>query len=258
MRRAFAVIVAAVVAVMVVSAAPADRSAGREASRALAHPLPEPGALARRATQWGRGPRVIAGVPLAGRRIDLWGAAGVGRSVLVAGCVNGDRCAGEDVVRAAAIGCPPDDADLWLFETLRPGGADLDLEQDARGAVAWRRAVAAQRPDVAIAFRTGSPRGAVVRAAGPSAIEGRRFARLATLPFREQAGEGLAAWAATARPGTSGITVELPPRRLRPREASAIAYGLHRLAGTRFANGAREERERMLAFGGDPRDGGGG
>ena len=258
MKRAFAALFVLTALAMIAAGTTADRGAEGSPDRALAHPLPDAGALARQARTLGRGPRMIAGVPVAGRRIDLWGAANGGPTLLVAGCVNGTRCSGEDVVRAASIGCPPDDADIWFFESLEPGGADLDLAQDTRGAAAWRRATAALRPDYAITFRTGRPGGAMVRAWGPSAAAGRRFARLATLPYREEADQGLADWAATARPGTSGITVTLPPRRLRPREVSVIAYAMHRLVGTRFAAGALEERERMLEMGYDPRDGEGG
>lgn len=258
MKRAFLTVFAVLLATLVAAATAERRPAGAakgDPSRALAHPLPPAGALARRRVSLTRGPRVIAGVPVAGRRIDLWGAADGRRRMLVAGCVNGRWCAGEDVVAAVGIGCPPDDVDVWLFRTLRPGGADLDAEQDTRGAAAWRRAVSALRPHVAVAIRTGAARGAVVLAAGDSAAEGRRLAGLAALPFREEATEGLTSWAATARPGTAGITIELPPRRLGPREVSHLAYALHRFVGTRFARGAQEQRMRMIEHGADPRNG---
>ena len=73
-------------------------------------------------------------------------------------------------------------------------------------------------------------------------------------PFSATQSEGLAAWAATARPGTAGITVELPPGRASKRQATRIAYAIDRLAGTRFAEGAREDRLRLIALGEDPRD----
>ena len=112
----------------------------------------------------------------------MYGNASTRPRLLVAGCVNGRRCAGTGVVNAAMIGCPPDDAELWYLPTLAPNGADLDATADHLGAAAWRQAVADLRPDTTIAFRTG-PR-AVVHAAGTGVAAGRRYARLAGLPFR--------------------------------------------------------------------------
>jgi hypothetical protein len=186
-----------------------------------------------------------------GRPITIYGAA-AGTRVLVAGCVNGTRCAGTDVVHAATVGCPPPDAELWFLPTLQPNEADLDANPAHPGAQAFRQAVADLRPTVAVVFRTG-PR-ARVSAAGPSAAAGRLYARIADLPFTARAGQGLAAWTATALPGTSAITVELPPGRVSARRAVRLAYAIDRLAGTRFAAGAYEDRRRMIAFGRDPRE----
>jgi hypothetical protein len=187
-----------------------------------------------------------------GRTITIYGERDATTRVLVAGCVNGTRCAGTDVVHAATVGCPPPDADLWFLPTLQPNETDLDANPAHPGAQAFRQAVADLRPTVAIVFRT-SPR-ARVSAAGPSAAAGRRYARIADLPFTARAGQGLAAWTVTALPGTSAITVELPPGRVSARRAVRLAYAIDRLAGTRFAAGAYQDRRRMIAFGQDPRE----
>jgi hypothetical protein len=223
-----------------------------QAARAPAFALPSQSALAGHA-QALAGPRVDSGRRILGRAVTLWGASGVGRRVLVAGCVDGVRCAGTDVVRAVAIGCPPDDADLWLMPTLRPRGEDLDADQSARGAAAWRQAVADLRPDVAITFRTGSA--PAVFADGRGERAGRRLARVAGLPFVERAPRGLATWASAAVEGAAGISVALPPGRATPRDAARLAHAIDVIAGTRFAEGADEERQLMIRHGADPRDG---
>jgi hypothetical protein len=155
-------------------------------------------------------------------------------------------------VNADLMGCPPPDAELWHFASLDPDGADLDATPDHPGAQAFRQATADLRPTIVITFRTGTH--TRVYASGSSTPLGRRFARIARLPFRATQSEGLAAWAATALPRTAAISVELPPGRASTRQATQIAYAIDRLAGTRFANGARQDRLRMIAFGQDPRD----
>jgi hypothetical protein len=227
------------------------RRAHADAGERLAYPLPARSHLSARAREF-TGPRVIAGERTNGRTLTMYGDPDARSRVLVAGCVNGTRCAGTDVVNAAMVGCPPPDAELWYFAGLDPRGADLDAEPAHPGAQAFRQAAADLRPTIAIVFRTG-PR-ALVLAAGPSVAKGRRYARLAGLPFRPRAGQGLAPWAATALRSTAAITVELPPGRLSARRAVALAYAIDRLAGTRFAEGADDDRRRMLVFGQDPRD----
>jgi hypothetical protein len=256
-KRRLARGIGAAVAVAVAIATPTLSSAGdppssRGEAGARAHPLPDAPRLAAHRTSI-NGPRVIAGVPVAGRRLTMWGSASGRPRMLVAGCVNGERCAGEDVVRAQQIGCPPPDVDVWLMTSLRPGGGDLDADQDPRGAVAWRRAAAGLRPDLAVVFRTGPGGSATVRAAPASEEAGRRFARLAGLAFSEARSEGLAAWTTSALPRSRAITVELPPARLSRRRAAELAYALDRLVGTRFAEGGQEDRLRMIEFGMDPR-----
>jgi hypothetical protein len=172
--------------------------------------------------------------------------------LLVAGCVNGRRCAGTGVVNAAMIGCPPTDAELWYFPTLTPNGADLDATPAHPGAAAWRQAVADLRPTTTITFRTGPK--ALVRASGAAVPTARRYAGLAGLHFeRDPSTSGLAGWTAAARHHTAAFTVELPGEQVSARKASRLAYAIDRLAGTRFAAGAQWERRNLLVHGQDPR-----
>ena len=227
------------------------RTSAQAAPTHLAFPLPARSHLTARGHEL-KGPRVMFAEPIHGRTLTMYGTAKARTRILVAGCVNGTTCAGTDIVNADLVGCPPPDAELWHFATLDPNGADLDATPDHPGAQAFRQATADLRPTTVITFRTGvTPR---VYAAGPSTPQGRRFARIARLPFSATQSEGLAAWAATARPDTAAITVELPPGRASKRQATQIAYAIDRLAGTRFAEGARQDRLRMIAFGQDPRD----
>ena len=227
------------------------RTKAKAAPSHLAFPLPARSHLTTRAREL-HGPRVMSAEHTHGRTLTMYGTAKARRRVLVAGCVNGTTCAGTDVVNADLMGCPPPDAELWHFATLDPQGADLDATPDHPGAAAFRQAVADLRPTLTIAFRTGAH--ARVYAAGPSTTPGRRFARVARLPFSATQSQGLAAWAATARPDTAAITVELPPGRASKRLATRLAYAIDRLAGTRFADGAYDDRRRLIALGEDPRD----
>jgi hypothetical protein len=198
-----------------------------------------------------KGPRVMTETTH-GRGLVMYGNTTKRPRLLVAGCVNGRRCAGTGVVSAAMIGCPPPDAELWYFQTLTPNGSDLDATPTHPGAAAWRQAVADLRPTTAIVFRTGP--NALVRASGAAVPTARRYARLAGLPFRREAGSaGLAGWTATARPDTAAFTVELPGAQVSARKASRLAYAIDRLSGTRFAAGAQWERRNLIAHGQDPR-----
>ena len=154
------------------------------------------------------------------------------------------------------VGCPPTDAEIWFLPTLRPSGADLDAAPTGTapthpGAAVWRQAVADLRPRFAIVFRSGpAPR---VRATGRDLAAARRFARTAGLPFESGEPSGLAAWTTAVRPRTTSITVELPGERASARRAVRLAYALDRLAGTRFAAGALQERLGMIQHHQDPR-----
>ena len=100
-------------------------------------------------------------------------------------------------------------------------------------------------------FRAGPT--AAVRAIGPDLAAARRFARTAGVPFARGAPHGLAAWTTSVRPRTTSITVQLPGERASARRAVQLAYALDRLAGTRFAAGALEERLGMIQHHRDPR-----
>ena len=215
-------------------------------SSVLAYPLPPRGYLSARARAL-RGPRVMAAEETNGRSLTMFGNARASRRVLVVGCANGMRCGGTDVVRAAMVGCPPPDAELWYLATLDPQGADLDLMPDHPGAQAFRQAVADLRPTVVVVFRTGDH--ALVRG-GPQA---RRYARLAGLRYAGAGRAGLATWATGVVPHTDAVTVELPGGRASERAAVRLAHAIDRLAGTRFAAGADQDRRRMIAAGRDPR-----
>ena len=158
--------------------------------------LPPRGHLAERADVL-TGPRVMS-ERTHGRALFMYGNTSARARVLVAGCANGRRCAGTDVVRTAMVGCPPPDAELWFLPTLRPSGADLDAAPTHPGAAVWRQAVADLRPRFAIVFRTGPA--ATVRAIGPDLAAARRFARIAGVPFERAAPRGLAAWTTIGPP----------------------------------------------------------
>jgi hypothetical protein len=222
--------------------------AATPAARAI--PLPLRGRLAVRAAQL-KGPRVMTETTH-GRGLVMYGNTTKQPRLLVAGCVNGRRCAGTGVVSAAMLGCPPPDVELWYFPTLKPNGADLDATPDHPGAAAWRQAVADLQPTTTIVFRRGPE--ALVRAAGAAVPTARRYARLARLPFRRDPGaSGLAGWTAAARHQTAAFTVELPGDQVSARQASRLAYAIDRLSGTRFAAGAQWERRNLIDHGRDPR-----
>lgn len=250
--RILVILVAALVAGS--TTVPASRISARADPRpprpARAFRLPPRGPLVQRAHEL-RGPRAMLDEPLLGRSLTMWGNASARARVLVTGCANGTRCGGTDAVVSAMFGCPPDDAEIWYLPTLVPGGADLDREPARAGAAAWRQAAADLRPRLAIVFRTGSH--AAVRASGLSASAGRRYATLARLSFAPGGGGGLAAWIEDALPGARAITVTLQPGRPTARRASRLAYAIDRLAGTRFAAPAEQERLFYIRRGRDPR-----
>ena len=202
-------------------------------------PLPARSRLARRRLALGGGPRgdwrFAAQRSRSGRRIQVnfFGSGRARSKLLVAGCTNGRRCVGEQIVRALAYDCPPTDAEFWLMPTLRPEGADLDARAGEPGAAALRQSVADLRPTLTVTYRTG-PR-AAVRAAGAGLAPARRYARLAGIPLGAPLRDGLAAWTQRALGHAAAITIELPPARLALLEARRHAYALQRIAGTRFA-----------------------
>jgi hypothetical protein len=235
-------LIALAAAAVLVPAAPAQGPA--EGAARWSAPLPPPGPMAQRRVRWGGGPRgdvqAAAQRSPSGRRIRVhFHGSGTARSrVLVVGCINGRRCAGRQI--GVGYECPPDDAEFWWIPTLRPEGADLDRVARHPGAAMLRQAVADLRPRVTILYRTGLR--AVVRASGSGEAEGRRYARVAGLPFSAAPAPGLAAWIQRVRPGSAAITVELPAARLRGLERQRHAFAAQRLAGTRFVSPVHEAR----------------
>jgi hypothetical protein len=190
----------------------------------------------------GAGPRGDARIAArrspSGRRIPVhFHGSGTARSrVLVVGCVNGLRCAGERI--PVRYECPPDDAEFWWIRSLRPEGADVDRSPRHPGAAVLRQAVADLRPQLTVLYRTG-PR-AVVRAWGAGEAAGRRYARVTGLPFSATPRPGLGDWTQQARRRSRAITVELPAAALGRLEALRHAFAIQRLAGTRFTTPVRE------------------
>ena len=207
-------------------------------------PVPPPGPMAEQRHRWGGVARGDAATATprsrSGRRIRVrFHGSGTARSrVLVAGCIAGRRCAGQQV--PVAYECPPTDAELWWMPTLRPEGADLDRAPREPGAAALRQAVADLRPRTTVLYRTGPA--AVVRAAGTGQAAARRYARLTGIPFRPADPGGLAGWIQAVRPGAAAITVELPAGRMPHLEAQRHGYAIQRLALTRSAYPVREAR----------------
>jgi hypothetical protein len=143
-------LIALAAAAALVPAAPAQGPA-EEAARWSAPvrvplpPLPPPGPMADRRDAFGAAPRgdlrTAARRSPSGRRIRVaFHGSGTARSrVLVVGCINGVRCAGERV--PVRYDCPPDDAEFWWIRSLRPEGADLDRAPRHPGAAVLRQAV---------------------------------------------------------------------------------------------------------------------
>jgi len=164
MRAARITALTALTASALVVAAATARAPGTEPAATTtdaARPvLPAPGRLARVAGQLGSGPRLAAGIRVnRAARVDMAGAPGAARTVLVVGCLERARCAGSALADDALVGCPPTGLDLWTVPGLR-GGPTRD------GRRALRRLVADARPDVVILFRDrphrrGAPPGAV-------------------------------------------------------------------------------------------------
>jgi len=182
------------------------------------------------------------------------------RKVLVVGCIHGTECAGITVVQLLAR-AEPRGVDLWLVPNLNPDGYAAHTRQNAhgvdlnrnfgamwapvghRGSLQWsgprpfsepetriaRRLILRLRPALTLWFHQPQ---ALVRAWGPSIPAGRRYARLAGVPFRALAWPGGTAsnWQNHLRPHETSFVVELPPGPLTPLAARPYAQALLRLA----------------------------
>lgn len=179
--------------------------------------------------------------------------------LLVFGCVHGDECAAREVEPLTG-GCPDASADIYVVPSLNPDGAQADSRLNGRGVDLNRnfpsewspretrgdpeysgpkplsepetrlatRIIRNLRPEATIWFHQHRGSRPFVRAWGPSAADGRRFASLARMPFR------LMRWPAGTAPnwqnhelrGDSSFVVELPRGALGPAMESRLSRAL--------------------------------
>jgi murein peptide amidase A len=205
-----------------------------------------------------------------GRPLEVvaFGESDAARKVVLVGCIHGTECAGTAVVRRLVVGCPPPGVDLWLLENLNPDGFRRGTRLNGRGVdlnrnfpSGWqpigrrwdpeysgrrplsepetraaRRLIRIVRPEITIWFHQQSQ--PLVRAWGGSVRAGRRFARMAGLPFHRLP------WLAGTAPnwqnhrfaGTSSFVVELPPGPVSPRDSVRYAAAIEHLAGYKGEN----------------------
>jgi protein MpaA len=216
-------------------------------------------------------------------KVTLFGNRRSDWKMLVVGCIHGNECAGQAIVRALTSECLAPRASVWAIPNLNPDGRALGSRLNGRGvdlnrnfSSGWRasgrpwdpeysgprpfsepetriarRLIEALRPDVTIWFHQQAA--ALVRAWGPSVSAARRFGRLAKLPFRRLPWLAGTApnWQNHRFPGTSSFVVELPPGSLTGREAHRYAAAIKQLAGYfGLKQGARERplRRRELSL----------
>jgi protein MpaA len=182
--------------------------------------------------------------------------------LLVFGCVHGDEC-GASAIRPTTGGCPDPSADVYVVPNLNPDGAAGASRLNGRGVdlnrnfpsewepiqARWdpeysgprpfsepesrlaARIIRRLRPEATVWFHQYSGTRPFVRAWGQSAAAGRRFARLARMPFR------LMRWPAGTAPnwqnhefrGASSFVVELPAGRLEPEMEGRLTKALMRM-----------------------------
>lgn len=182
--------------------------------------------------------------------------------LLVFGCVHGDEC-GASAVKPTTGGCPDPSADVYVVPNLNPDGAARESRLNGRGVdlnrnfpSEWEpiqsrwdpqysgpkpfsepesrlaaRIIRHLRPEATVWFHQFAGTRPFVRAWGQSASAGRRFARLARMPFR------LMRWPAGTAPnwqnhrfrGAAAFVVELPPGRLEPEMERRLAKALVRM-----------------------------
>lgn len=205
--------------------------------------------------------RVVLARSVLGREIVAVrrGDPAAARKFLVVGCIHGDECAGAAVVhRLAAVPVRPG-LDLWLVPYLNPDGHAAGTRTNARGVdlnrnfpAAWhagargpewggprplsepetriaRALVRSLAPDLTIWFHQPQ---AVVRAWGLSIPAGRRYARLAGMPFRAiRWPPGTATRWQTTRLRRPSFAVELPPGPLTAAAVRRHAHAVLSLAG---------------------------
>lgn len=166
--------------------------------------------------------------------------------LLVFGCIHGDECAARAIepLTALSAGCPDPSADIHLVPNLNPDGARVGSRLNGRGVdlnrnfpSEWRpfgrpwdleyagpepssepetrlaeRIIRGLRPEVTIWFHQFWGKRPFVRAWGRSTAAGRRFARLARMPFRAMRWPAGTApnWQNHRFPGAASFVVELP------------------------------------------------
>lgn len=194
----------------------------------------------------------LAGRSAFGRPIRVFhdGQAKLAEEVLVFGCIHGDECAARDV--RPITGCPPYGMDVYTVPNLNPDGFDRGSRLNGRGVdlnrnfpAGWRptgsraspqyagprpfsepetrlaaRLVRRLDPEVTIWFHQHHAERPLVRAWGRSIATARRYAELASLPFRPIPWPAGTApnWQNHAFPGTSSFVVELPRGSTKPYE----------------------------------------
>jgi murein peptide amidase A len=206
----------------------------------------------------------VAGRSLEGRPIRLTqlGDPALSGHLLVFGCIHGDECAARGL-QPVWNGCPDPRSNIFVVPTLNPDGFVAGTRLNARGVdlnrnfpSEWKRIgsrwdpqysgprpfsepesrlaariVERLRPEATVWFHQYSGTQPFVRAWGPSAPAGRRFARLARMPFhllRWPAGTA-PNWQNHRYPGSSSFVVELPRGRVEPRMRGRVAKALVRM-----------------------------
>jgi murein peptide amidase A len=195
------------------------------------------------------------------RAIDVGPETDGGPKVLVVGCIHGNEPAGIAIASSLISHPPPHTADLWVIPDLNPDGVATGTRQNAHRVdlnrnFPWRwrrlgspgfpqysgprplsepesrfayRLIRRLRPQITIWFH--QPLGLVDDSGGNPAVE-RAFARLAGLPFRRlpRYPGSAASWQNHTIGGSSAFVVELPPGRLSPARAGALAEAVLDLA----------------------------
>jgi murein peptide amidase A len=183
--------------------------------------------------------------------------------LLVFGCVHGDEC-GAGAIRPTTGGCPDPGADVYVVPNLNPDGAAAASRLNGRGVdlnrnfpsewepiqARWdpqysgprpfsepesrlaARIIRHLRPEATVWFHQYAGTRPFVRAWGQSAAAGRRFARLARMPFRLMRWPAGTApnWQNHRFPGAASFVVELPAGRLEPEMEGRLTKALIRMA----------------------------
>jgi murein peptide amidase A len=189
------------------------------------------------------------------------------RRALVVGCIHGNECAGEAIVRRLRYVTPPPGVALWLVLSVNPDGHALDTRQNAHGvdlnrnfAYRWRplpRGTFWSGPRPLSEPETRSVRRLILRirptltvwyhqhlrvvddSGGDPGIEG-RYARAVGLPFRclPRYPGSATTWENHVMPSSTAFVVELPAGPVSPAAARRHA-GAVLAAAQGASDGAR-------------------